>query len=242
MLIVIWCYQRQVIEMGLMNYLIFFNSWVFKNWIKKIRWSGAKYNSSIFLISARRFFLLYTNDYEQVRLNRFMSQKPPWGHFPLGSPGLSIDNTSVRTSERNTWVITRKSIDFWTQLCFPRFRWFLPAGGTATLARTPPLASVCGHFLWAVQPGTMGEAGEPLSDANHWLLPPIPGTGTSHTCLHLSLSICGSSCLALRFASNGGCRCEPGSHHLCWTLHTGLMPRDYDKLWGLSSGIIWLCF
>lgn len=155
MLIVIWCYQQQVIEMGLMNYLIFFNSWVFKNWIKKIRWSGAKYNSSIFLISAWRFFLLYTNDYEQVRLNRFMSQKPPWGHFPLDSPVLSIDNTSVRTSERNTWVVTLKSIDFWTQLCCPRLRWLLPAGGTAILVLTLPLASICGHFLWAVQPGTM---------------------------------------------------------------------------------------
>lgn len=109
MLIVIWCYQQQVIEMGLMNYLISFNSWVFKNWIKKIRWSGRKHNSSIFLISAWRFFLLYTNDYEHMRLNRFMSQKPPWGHFPLDSPVLNIDNTSVRTSERKIWVIISRT-------------------------------------------------------------------------------------------------------------------------------------
>lgn len=126
--------------MGLMNYLISFNSWVFKNWIKKIRWSGGKYNSSIFLISAWSFFLLYTNDYEHVRLNRFMSQKPPWGHFPLGSPVLSIDNTSVRTSERNTWVIPLKNIDFWTQLCFPRLRWVLAARNTATLPHILPWA------------------------------------------------------------------------------------------------------
>lgn len=140
MLIVIWCYQQQVIEMGLMNYLISFNSWVFKNWIKKIRWSGGKHNSSIFLISAWRFFLLYTNDYEHMRLNRFMSQKPPWGLFPLGSPVLSIDNTSVRTSERNIWVITLENIYFWTQFCFPRPRWALLPGGTAALVLTLPSA------------------------------------------------------------------------------------------------------
>ena len=146
MLIVIWCYQQQVIEMALMNYLISFNSWVFKNWIKKIRWSGGKYNSSIFLISAWRFFLLYTNDYEHVRLNRFMCQKPPWGHFPLVSLVLSIDNTSVRTSEGNIWVITLENIDFWTQFRFPRLRWALPSGGIATLAFTEPSALLAWLF------------------------------------------------------------------------------------------------
>lgn len=148
MLIVIWCYQQQVIEMGLMNYLISFNSWVFKNWIKKIRWSGGKYNSSIFLISAWRFFLLYTNDYEHVRLNRFMSHKPPWGHFPLGSPVLSIDNTSVRTLKGNIWMITLENIDFWTQFYFPRLWWALPCGGVVTLAFILPSALLLWLFLW----------------------------------------------------------------------------------------------
>lgn len=150
MLIVIWCYQQQVIEMGLMNYLISFNSWVFKNWIKKIRWSGGKHNSSIFLISAWRFFLLYTNGYEHVRLNRFMSQKPPWGRFPLGSPVLSIDNSSVRTWERNSWGSSVENIDCWTQSvssdwgghCLPP--WDLPC-------LPPPF---CGPSLGAGLPGT----------------------------------------------------------------------------------------
>lgn len=161
MLIVIWCYQQQVIEMVLMNYLISFNSWVFKNWIKKIRWSGGKYNSSIFLISAWRFFLLYTNDYEHVKLNRFMCQKPPWGHFPLGSLVLSIDNTSVRTSEGNTWVIILENIDFWTQFHFPRLRWALPLGVLPLWHSLSIHPFLRGCFGWAVLPGTVLWAGEP---------------------------------------------------------------------------------
>lgn len=159
--------------MGLMNYLISFNSWVFKNWIKKIRWSGGKYNSSIFLISAWRFFLLYTNDYEHVKLNRFMSQKPPWGHFPLGSPVLSIDNTFVRTSERNTWMISLEAFISEYNFVFPDL------GGhcllrVLPLGHSPTFSLSGGHFLWAVLAGIMQWAGEPHNDVSHWLLPPTP--------------------------------------------------------------------
>lgn len=158
-------------------------------------------------------------------------KSPRGGHFLFGSPVLNIDNTSLRTLERDPWAITLENSDF-------RISW-LGFVSPVQLGSVPPLVSTClqfssgGHFLGPGLPRILKVIVGPVShDVSDWLLLCTPGIGTPHTCLTLNLSICSNSCVTLGFANHSRLQMWPGFCHLCWTWYIGPLPHDFVELWG----------
>lgn len=135
-----------------------------------------------------------------------LSQKPPWGHFLLGSPALSTENSSPRTSE---------GIGFWAQVCFSNSGW----AGLSPLLTLPsaPLLPFSEHLL----------PGRALSWSSSVVLAQALVAHTWHLHLpHLEVyDVCSNTHVASpSFANSGKGRCGHGTCHLFWALPAGPMP------------------
>lgn len=226
--IVRWCYQQQVIEMGLMNYLIPFNSWVFKNWIKKIRWWGGKHNSSLFLISTWKLFSSLHKWWWTREVLHVSESEAPMGAFPIRQP--CPEHWELFTQDfRGYWFLS-------TSL-FLRLGW---AGLSPSLTLpSAPLSPFSEHLL----------PGRALSWSSSVALAQALVARTWHLHLpHLEVyDVCSNTHVASpSFANSGKGRCGHGTCHLFWALPAGPMRcacrNSEHKDGGLSSRILWSCF
>lgn len=155
-----------------------------------------------------------------------MCQKPPWGHFPSDSLVLSIDNTSIGTSE-NTLRWSLGEHWFLNTISFPRLSGHCLWGYCHfwhSLAFSPSCVAVLPR--WAVLPGTVLWAGP-----HRGLVRLIPTWALAPACVcPLSLSICSGSCGHLLCQQWVSADVTPGYHHLCWTLPAGPVPHDFSGL------------